>query len=66
MNLLERIELNPKVCSGKPVIKGTRIPVSVILDWIAEGEPWEKILAWVPGINKRGYPRCLALCKGLP
>ncbi|MBI5182733.1 MAG: DUF433 domain-containing protein [Nitrospirae bacterium] len=26
MTLLERIEINPKVCNGKPVIKGTRIP----------------------------------------
>jgi uncharacterized protein (DUF433 family) len=52
MNLLERIELNPKVCSGKPVIKGTRIPVSVILDWIAEGELWEKILAGYPELTR--------------
>ena len=28
---MDRIELNPRVCDGKPVIKGTRIPVSVIL-----------------------------------
>ena len=27
---MDRIELNPKVCNGKPVIKGTRMPVSVI------------------------------------
>ena len=31
MTLMERIELNPRVCDGKPVIKGTRIPVTVIL-----------------------------------
>jgi len=35
---MDRIELNPKVCNGKPVIKGTRIPVSVILEQIADGE----------------------------
>ena len=34
-SLIERIEMNPKVCNGKPVIKGTRIPVSVILEQIA-------------------------------
>ena len=38
MTLLERIEINPKVCNGKPVIKGTRIPVSVILEQLAEDE----------------------------
>jgi uncharacterized protein (DUF433 family) len=38
MSFLDRVELNPKVCNGKPVIKGTRIPVSVILDQIADGD----------------------------
>ncbi len=38
MTLLERIEINPMVCNGKPVIKGTRIPVTVILDRLSEGE----------------------------
>lgn len=31
MPFLSRIELDPRVCNGKAVIKGTRIPVSVIL-----------------------------------
>ncbi len=48
----ERIELDPKVCNGKPVIKGTRIPVTVILEHIAEGESWEKILANYPEITR--------------
>ena len=48
MSFLDRIELNPKVCNGKPIIKGTRIPVSVILDQIAAGDPWDTIT--------RGYP----------
>ena len=52
MNLLERIELNPRVCNGRPVIKGTRIPVSVILEQIAEGESWEAILAGYPELTR--------------
>ncbi|MDH7579094.1 MAG: DUF433 domain-containing protein, partial [Bacillota bacterium] len=32
MDLLERITVDPSVCHGKACIKGTRIPVSVILD----------------------------------
>ena len=51
MSFLERIELNPKVCNGKPVIKGTRIPVSVILDQIAAGESWDAISAGFPELN---------------
>jgi uncharacterized protein (DUF433 family) len=52
MALLERIELDPRVCNGKPVIKGTRIPVSVILEQIAEGESWDEILAGYPELTK--------------
>ena len=49
----DRIELNPKVCNGKPVIKGTRIPVSVILEQIADGEAWDTLLANYPELKKK-------------
>ena len=52
MTLLERIELDPKVCNGRPVIKGTRIPVSVIIEQLAEGESWDEILAGYPELTK--------------
>jgi uncharacterized protein (DUF433 family) len=44
MRNLDRIELNHRICGGKPVIKGTRIPVLVILERIADNEPWESVL----------------------
>ena len=44
----ERIEINPRVCGGQPVIKGTRLAVAVILEQLAEGESWDSLL--------RGYP----------
>lgn len=46
-----RIELNPRVCNGKPVILGTRIPVSAILDEIASGASWHDILKGYPEIT---------------
>jgi len=52
MTPYERIELDPKVCNGKPVIKGTRIPVAVILEQISEGETWEKIRANYPELTR--------------
>jgi uncharacterized protein (DUF433 family) len=35
---LDRISIDPNVCFGKPCIKGTRIWVSLILDYLASGE----------------------------
>ncbi len=52
MIFMDRIELNPRVCNGKPLIKGTRIPVSVILEQIAEGDPWDILLAGYPELEK--------------
>ena len=56
LNFIDRIEINPRVCNGKPVIKGARIPVSVILEQIAEGESWEKVLTGYPEL-KRNFIR---------
>ena len=59
MSPLDRIELNPRVCSGRPIIKGTRIPISVILEQIAEGESWDKILAGYPELKREDIQAAL-------
>jgi uncharacterized protein (DUF433 family) len=46
--LLERITLDPEIRSGKPVIRGTRIMVTDILDYLAGGMSHEEILADFP------------------
>ena len=48
----DRIEINPRVCNGHPIVKGTRIPVEVILDQLAEGENWEAILKGFPELTR--------------
>jgi len=52
MGTLSRIELDPRVCNGKPVIKGTRIPVSLVLEHLAAHESWEAILSAYPELKK--------------
>ena len=42
--LLSRITVNPNVCFGKPCIRGHRIWVSLILDFLASGMSTEEIL----------------------
>ena len=59
MTTMDRIELNPKVCNGKPVIKGTRIPVSVILEQIAQGESWDSLLGGYPELRKEDIKAAL-------
>ena len=63
MFLPERIELNPRVCNGKPVVKGTRIPVSVILERVAEGEPWTELLESYPELEKEDIQAALLYAK---
>lgn len=48
----ERISIDPKVCHGKPVIKGTRVLVSNILGYLASGQTIEDVLKDFPHISK--------------
>ncbi|MHA1448634.1 MAG: DUF433 domain-containing protein [Candidatus Hodarchaeales archaeon] len=47
-----RIEINPRVLGGKPVIKGTRIPVYIILQMLRDGATFDEILKGYPRIEK--------------
>ena len=49
---MQQIEIDPKVCNGKPVIKGTRIPVSIILECLAEGDTWHSLMAGYPELTE--------------
>jgi uncharacterized protein (DUF433 family) len=46
--LLQRISVDPNVCFGKPCIRGTRIWVSLILDFLDSGMSFDEILAEYP------------------
>ena len=48
---LDRISIDPNVCFGKPCIRGTRIWVSLILDFMASGESEAAILAAYPQLT---------------
>jgi uncharacterized protein (DUF433 family) len=43
LRMNDRILIDPKICHGKPVIRGTRTPVTVILDALAGGDSFETI-----------------------
>lgn len=58
--LLDRIEINPKVMLGKPVIKGTRIPVELILRKLSEGATVEELLDAYPHLSREDIQAALA------
>ena len=47
-SLLERISIDPEICFGKPCIRGTRIWVSLIVEFLAAGNTEEEILEAYP------------------
>lgn len=56
----ERITTDPRVLLGKPVIRGTRIPVETILRKLAEGATFEDILKAYPSLSREDILAALA------
>ena len=58
--LLTRISIDPNICFGKPCIKGHRIWVSLILDFLASGWSMQKVLDNYPGLVEADVLACIA------
>ena len=54
-----RITVDPEILAGKPIIKGTRIPVELILDLLANGWTTEEILENYPQLKKEDITAAL-------
>ena len=52
MTVTDRIEIDPKVMLGKPVIRGTRIPVELVLRKLADGATEADLLDAYPGLTR--------------
>jgi uncharacterized protein (DUF433 family) len=57
---IDRIEMDPEVMLGKPVIRGTRIPVELILRKLAEGATEADLLNGYPRLNEADVKSALA------
>ena len=60
MNWEERIELNPAILTGKPIVKGTRLAVEFIIDLLANGWSEQQILDNYPSLTREDIRVCLA------
>lgn len=58
--LLARISIDPNTCFGKPCIRGHRIWVSLILDFLSSGMTIPELLQEYPGIEEADIYACIA------
>jgi len=58
--LLQRISIDPAVCHGQPCIKGTRIMVWLIVEFLANGDSIEDVLAAYPDLAREDVLAALA------
>jgi uncharacterized protein (DUF433 family) len=55
----ERIIVNPDICNGKPVIRGTRITVQTVLEFLAAGDSVQDVLNEYPTLKRADVQACL-------
>jgi len=60
MDWKERISVDTKICHGKPCFKGTRIMVSIVLDYLSANESTEEILRQYPGLKLEDIQAAIA------
>lgn len=56
---MERITIDQAICNGKPIIRGMRITVKTILEYLAAGETMENILKAYPSLEPEDINACL-------
>lgn len=64
-DLLQRITANPAIFGGKPIIRGMRISVELILSLLAQGESVETILDDYPDLEPDDVRACLAYARAV-
>jgi uncharacterized protein (DUF433 family) len=61
----ERIEINPEVCNGRPVIRGTRISVDTVLAYLSAGDAVPDILTAHPHLEREDVLACIEYARRL-
>ena len=54
-----RISIDPDVCNGRPVVRGTRIAVQTVLEFLAAGDSIEDVLEEYPSLTRADVQACL-------
>ena len=56
---MNRIVVDPDICNGKPVIKGTRITAQTVLEFLAAGDSIEDVLEEYPSLSREDVLECM-------
>ena len=59
----DRIVTDPRILAGKPVVKGTRVPVSLVLAHLAENPDLDDLFAAYPRLKVKDVQACLAYAR---
>ena len=65
VDLLSRITIDPGLCNGRPTIRGKRITVQTILEFLGAGETREEILRQYPSLEPEDIDACVAFAARL-
>jgi uncharacterized protein (DUF433 family) len=64
-DLAKRITIDPAVCNGKPTLRGKRITVQTVLEFLSAGESRREILRQYPSLESADIDACLAFAARL-
>ena len=61
----DHITVDPRICNGKPVISGTRIPVTVVLDQLADAGSVQEVIRRYPELSPEQITAALQYCHAM-
>jgi len=63
--MIERIEINPEICNGRPVIRATRISVDTVLSYLSAGDSVEDVMGAHPQLERCDVLACIDFARRL-
>jgi len=61
----ERITINPEICNGRPVVRGTRIAVQTVLEFLGAGDSVDDVLEEYPDLTREDVQACISYASRL-
>lgn len=57
--MTSRIDIDPDICNGRPIIAGTRIPVQTIMEFLGAGDSVDEVLEEYPALGREDIYACI-------